>query len=104
MPEYAIILALFLAVAVTAHRMFKVAICSSKKQLLISMGSIAVIGIFWDYFAIVRGYWSFGDKYLLGIKLGVLPIEEVGFMFIMPYFFLVLYKVVEKYLASPKDN
>lgn len=56
----------------------------------------AVIGIAWDQFAISRGHWSFGEQFLLGPKIEFMPIEEFGFIFIVPYFLLVLYKLVEK--------
>ena len=46
-------------------------------------GSILIVGtsfILWDIFATERGHWSFNDKYLVGLELFGLPIEEIMFL------------------------
>lgn len=55
-----------------------------------------VVGVVWDHIAIGRGHWYFGQEYLLGPRIGLMPIEEYGFALIMPYFVLVLFGVIEK--------
>jgi hypothetical protein len=41
---------------------------------------------------------SFADEFLLGPRIGLLPIEEYGFFIIVAYFVLVVYKSIEKRL------
>jgi hypothetical protein len=50
--------------------------------------AIAVVSIpylVWDYFFTQKSYWGFEDKYISGIYLFNLPIEEVLFFIVMPY-------------------
>lgn len=39
----------------------------------------------WDNLIIARGVWSYGEARVLG-TIGLVPIEEYGFMFLMPFF------------------
>lgn len=96
MPEYAIILIIFLILSVFLHFHYKVKLFKSNSQLLIFYVVILILGIIWDRCAIWRGHWSFGNKFLMGPRLGLMPIEEYAFGIVMPYFGLVIYRVVEK--------
>ena len=53
-----------------------------------------VIGVVWDSYAILRGHWTFGEQFFIGVKVGVTPVEEYLFMLIIPFSVLVLYKIV----------
>lgn len=67
------------------------------------MGGYAVVllvGIIWDHIAISRGHWVFGKDFLLGPQIGLMPIEELGFIIVAWYFGLVIYKIFEKYLKN----
>jgi len=54
------------------------------------------IGVVWDSYATIRGHWSFGEQYFIGIKVGVMPIEESLFMLIIPFSVVVLYNILTK--------
>jgi lycopene cyclase domain-containing protein len=99
MPEYALILLLFLLVSVVLQRHGRLKIYRSTKQLVITNICFLIIGVAWDHVAIGRGHWYFGQRYLLGPRIGLMPIEEYGFTFILPYFVLVLYRFIEKNFA-----
>lgn len=54
----------------------------------------ALLFIAWDeWFACLR-VWGFNEKYLIGINLGHLPIEEILFFFCIPYACLFTYHAV----------
>jgi len=55
-----------------------------------------VVGVLWDHFAIWRGHWIFPGKGLIGIRIGLMPLEEYLFIFIIPFWVLTVYKVVDK--------
>ncbi len=57
---------------------------------------ILLVGVAWDEFAIYRGHWSYGEQFLLGLRVGYVPIEDIGFFLLGIYFVLVVYKLVEK--------
>jgi len=37
----------------------------------------------WDYIAISRGWWSYGDSFLLGPKFFGIPLEDFLFMIVV---------------------
>jgi lycopene cyclase domain-containing protein len=54
------------------------------------------VGIPWDMYSIPRDHWVFTGKGILGIYFyNVIPIEEVLWFLIVPYFFITIYKTVK---------
>ncbi|MFC1711211.1 lycopene cyclase domain-containing protein [Patescibacteria group bacterium] len=100
MPEYFVILLILLLVTIFLHRRYKIKVFKSKLHLIIYFVIILIIGIIWDHIAISRGHWLFGEKFLLGLRIGLMPIEELGFILILGYFGPVIWKVIEKKLAN----
>ena len=59
--------------------------------------SIAVVSIcylLWDILVTARGEWSFNSKYLTGLQVLNIPLEEVLFFITVPYSCLFIYEVV----------
>ncbi len=100
MPEYALILLFLLLLTIILHRLSKITIFGSKLYMFVFYSIALLFGITWDYFAISRGHWSFGEKFLLGPTIGLMPIEEFGFFIVVAYFVLVVYKSIEKLLIN----
>lgn len=96
MPEYALILIILLLVTVSLHTYTRVKVYSSRAQFITLNCIIILVTIVWDNFAIARGHWSFNPQFLLGPRIWYMPIEEYGFSFVVVYFCLVVYKVLEK--------
>ena len=100
MPEYALILLFILLGAIFLQRLNKITIFGSKLFIFVYFSIALLFGTTWDYFAISRGHWSFGEKFLLGPRIGLMPIEEFAFFIVMAYFVLVVYKSLEKLLKN----
>ncbi|MBI3380100.1 lycopene cyclase domain-containing protein [Candidatus Gottesmanbacteria bacterium] len=96
MPEYAFILLLLLFITVLLHHRYKVKIYKSRAHLIATNIILLIVGILWDQYAISRGHWGFGQQFLLGPRIGFMPIEEYGFALITVYFVLVVFRIFEK--------
>ncbi len=65
------------------------------KERLLWVLLALVIGVAWDYYAIPRQHWVFPGRGILGIKLfGFIPVEELLWFLIVPYFWLVVYHTI----------
>lgn len=56
--------------------------------------SVAVMFLFWDVLAVFRGDWWFNSKYLMGIELAGIPLEEGLFFFVVPFSCIYIFEVI----------
>lgn len=61
----------------------------------------ASIYILWDILATKAGHWSFNEKYVTGIFILNLPVEEILFFIVIPFSSLFLWESV-KYFTKLK--
>ncbi len=54
------------------------------RRLLAALLPPLVLGIGWDLYAIHRHQWSFDHRYLVGISVAGLPLEEALFFVVIP--------------------
>ena len=96
--EYLLLLVSILLACIILNLVFKLQIFKSAKQAVVVLVSLFVIGTVLDSFAVLRGYWSYSENVnsFVGIKIGVLPIEEYLFMFVIPFLTLTIYSLVKK--------
>ena len=65
-------------------------------NLLKSIAIVSPIYLFWDFLATWKDSWSFNPKYVLGIYVLDLPIEEVLFFVVTPFATLLIYDFVQE--------
>ncbi|MCF8284178.1 MAG: lycopene cyclase domain-containing protein [Sphingobacteriales bacterium] len=64
-----------------------------------------LIFVVWDHYFTVQGIWSFNPKYITGIHIASLPLEEVLFFVFIPYSCIFIWHCVEYYFPnSPGKN
>jgi lycopene cyclase domain-containing protein len=54
----------------------------------------------WDEIFTRLGVWGFNDRYLIGLRLGSLPIEEYGFFLTVPFSCLFIYEVLNHFIKK----
>ena len=67
--------------------------------------AILLVGLFfllWDNYFTIHQIWGFNPKYLQGIYLFRLPIEEVLFFLVVPYACVFVYEVIRGYFPHLK--
>ncbi|MCX6761249.1 MAG: lycopene cyclase domain-containing protein [Candidatus Moranbacteria bacterium] len=97
---YPIILAVYLLATFILHKVSKVKLWESEKEkrvVLIWFLLIFITGSVCDLFATSQQIWIFPGTGITGIRIFWLPIEEFFFFIIIPYFVLVLYKVLKNF-------
>jgi lycopene cyclase domain-containing protein len=80
----------------------KVAFYKRWKYLFPAIIPVALAFLVWDEYFTMNKIWGFNPRFLSGIYIGHLPLEEVSFFLIVPYSCLFIYEVLRSYL--PKFN
>ncbi len=97
--EYLLLLVSILLICIIVNLKFKLQIFESSKQAVVVFVSLFVVGTVLDSFAVLRGYWSYnvGGNFFVGLKIGVLPVEEYFFMVVIPYMILTIFGQIRKH-------
>lgn len=77
----------------------KVAFYKLWKYLFPAMLISAIFFIAWDVLFTAQGVWGFNPKYITGINMFNLPLEEVLFFVCVPYSCVFIYEVFNAYVA-----
>ncbi len=94
--EYLLVLVSIFLICMAVKLRYKLQIFKSAKEGAFVLGSLFAIGSCLDSFALLRGYWSFEEKFFVGIKIGVMPLEEYLFMLVIPFLTLTIYRMARK--------
>lgn len=94
--EYFFILFLLLLIAYALKWKYKIIVFKSIKQAIAFYVMIFLIGTIWDNFSVWRGYWYYPGKGIVGLFIGLIPIEDYFFAVATSYTVLVLYKTIQK--------
>jgi lycopene cyclase domain-containing protein len=82
----------------------KVAFYRSWRYLFPSLLIVGIAFLIWDELFTRIGVWGFTPKYLAGIYLGHLPLEEVLFFLVVPYNFIFILLVLQAYFPERKTK
>ena len=80
----------------------KVRYVSSWKWAILGAVIVAIPFIIWDAFFTQAGVWGFNERYLIGIDLFSLPIEEMSFFIVVPFACTFIYQCVRYYFKNRK--
>ena len=63
---------------------------------------VAVFFLLWDHYFTVHEVWGFNPKYVQGIYLFHLPLEEILFFLVVPYACVFVYEAIRAYFPDLK--
>lgn len=78
----------------------KVAYYKTWNRLWMPILVVAVFFIFWDIFFTLKGVWGFNARYLTGLNLWNLPIEEVLFFITVPFACVFIHECLNRYFPG----
>jgi lycopene cyclase domain-containing protein len=68
--------------------------------LILSYLTAGVVFVAWDVYATANGHWDFNEKYLIGISILGLPLEEILFFLTVPYACIFTYDVIRHHVPA----
>jgi lycopene cyclase domain-containing protein len=85
---------LLLGLTLFIEAAFRERLFRSWRERLIWVAIFLVIGGAWDSYSIAQGHWAYPQDQVIGIFFGVMPLEDVLWLLIVPYFCITVYKVI----------
>jgi lycopene cyclase domain-containing protein len=101
MSEYLLINIVVIIVPAILTFERKLKFYKNQPAVFLSILVVGLVYLIWDIVATERGDWSFNEKYLLGVTIFNLPLEEVLFFITIPYAVIFLFETAKYYI---KDN
>ncbi len=98
--EYFLVLLACFAVPFIKSFSTKIGFYTYPYRLAVSLIFPFIVFISWDLLAAWRGHWSFNEKYISGLKIMNLPVEEILFFFIIPFCALFTWEVVKYFMRK----
>jgi len=71
-------------------------------RLVSAIAIPAIVYIVWDVLATEAGHWGFNEKYVTGIFIFNLPVEEILFFIVIPFCSLFLWESVKYFYKKDK--
>ena len=93
---YLVTLLVFFALALWLEWKFRVHLYATRKDRILITLMFFVIGVAWDSFATIHRTWIYPGNGLVGIWIGVLPLEEYLFSLIVPFWIMTVYRVLNR--------
>jgi lycopene cyclase domain-containing protein len=94
--EYIAILVVLFSLGLYMEHRWKIHLYESRRERVLVVLIFFLIGVLWDTFAIWRGHWYFNEEKLIGVTIGLMPLEEYLFILIVPFWIITTYKVLTK--------
>lgn len=97
--QYLLLMAACLVVTLPLELVLGARVYRQARRAALAILPVVVVFALWDAVAIARDEWSFVGRYVTGVRLGSLPIEELVFFVVVPMCTLLTFEAVQRILA-----
>ena len=97
--DYLGLMAACLLITLPLELVFAARVYRRWQVLLKALLPVVVVFAVWDIIAIARDHWSYDPRFVTGIDLGILPLEELVFFLVIPVCALLSYEAVGTVIA-----
>lgn len=74
------------------------------RRLLLTLLPVLVSFVFWDWYAIGQGHWTFDPARVTGLSVGRVPIDEVLFFVVVPAAAVLTFEAVRAVKRWPAGD
>ena len=99
---YAAMLAFCLVGTLPLNWFFHLGVLRQVRRLVLSIAPVFVVFVLWDLAATHAGHWTFDPGQTMPVRIGGLPLEELGFFVVIPLAGILTYEAVGVVMARRK--
>lgn len=97
--QYLILMAGCLLITLPLEFVLGARVYRSPRRLLLAMLPMVVVFSVWDVVGILRKHWWYEPRFMSGLHIGPLPLEELVFFLVIPICGLLSYEAVGRVFA-----
>ena len=102
--QYLALMAACLLITLPLELLLRARVYRRPVRLVLALLPTLAVFVAWDLLGIVRGHWSYSERFTSGIMLGIMPLEELVFFLVIPSCGLLTYEAVGWVLRRLKDE
>jgi len=101
--QYVILLGACLVLTLPLELVLGARVYRSPRRLVLAMIPMLVVFLTWDVVGIVREHWWYSERYVSGLRIGPMPLEELLFFLVIPVCGLLTYEAVGRVVTLIRE-
>ncbi|GAA1514846.1 lycopene cyclase domain-containing protein [Brevibacterium permense] len=102
--EYLLLMGACVLITLPLELFFRARVYRRWRTVLWALVPVIVVFCLWDVVAIARDHWVYNPRFVTGIHLGNLPLEELVFFIVIPLCALLSYEAVGTVLTAVRKH
>lgn len=102
--EYLLLMGVCVLITLPLELFFRARVYRRWRTVLWALVPVIVVFCLWDVVAIARDHWLYNPRFVTGIHLGNLPLEELVFFIVIPLCALLSYEAVGTVLTAVRKR
>jgi lycopene cyclase domain-containing protein len=98
--QYLMLLVLCLVITLPLELIFGARVYRRPGRLLLTLLPVVLLFAAWDLLGILRDHWRYNPDFVTGLRVGLIPIEELAFFVVIPICGLLTYGAVGELLTK----